>query len=648
MPETNAPIPWQHVFKTLVLYAPMWVGATILFTAIGVITALVSTDHYAASMPVVLRDEATGSVERLGRFGSQSQLKAAQETILEMARNQEVVREALLAVGPESGKAGPDWPSIKQVEQVADEHINVRAPQGGEFGNSEVIYLQVEATSRKRAEAFCRAVFDSLAQRMRSVRRIRADSVLDELVQARKLAEQKLGESMQQLKHIEIDFGSDLGELRNLSETVGDVTIRRALDQTNRELQAAQLELDSLKSLLQLLEEGRRDPKRLIVAGGDLLSSQPSLLKLKDGLIRAQLLTSELNGRYQSGHPELRAAEETEAQIRHQLQLEAGSVIQAMQPNMRLKRQKIANLNEKKQQLVRRLERVAQVRSEYAALLSEVKYRTRIVETTDEALTEAQASRAAALSVNLLAELGPPIVGEDPVGTSGTLLTLGASTAGLMFGLGGVFLIAPGPDQRRRGRRWSDAFGGRRASDRVAAVATPAATPGTSNPAAYGVGAVPGTTPAPATTVPTTTPPTQASVPAAHAPATPQVDPQPEVVDEATPPATSPTPTGPTPTGPTATAPTAPPASPQPDGRSTPQETPILQSLQVPMPPQSDFFQPASSASTAPSTKTSPSTHASSTQGAASSPADRTAMPDFDQLAQQIGLDPSKSSAHRS
>ena len=56
---TSAPIPWKHVRNVLVLFAPLWVGATFLFGVLGVGYALISGDMYSARQPLVVRDEAT-------------------------------------------------------------------------------------------------------------------------------------------------------------------------------------------------------------------------------------------------------------------------------------------------------------------------------------------------------------------------------------------------------------------------------------------------------------------------------------------------------------------------------------------------------------------------------------------------------------
>ncbi len=176
-----SPIPWKHIRNVLVLFAPLWVGTTLLFGAIGVGYALFKGDVYLASQPLVVRDQADTSVARLGRFPSQTELKAAQKTIQEMTHNREVVAAALRQIGPPSGKPDPNFPSTELVDTVADSGVNLLAPNGAEFGNTEVVYLQVQAKTQQRADAFCRAMLESLTSQLRRVRRVRADSMIEEL-----------------------------------------------------------------------------------------------------------------------------------------------------------------------------------------------------------------------------------------------------------------------------------------------------------------------------------------------------------------------------------------------------------------------------------------------------------------------------------
>ena len=121
-------------------------------------------------------------------------------------------------------------------------------------------------------------MFDNLTEQLRSVRRVRADSIIAELNHTRDLAKQNLDEASARLHEIEVQFGTDLGELRNLNDTIsGDGTNRRTLEETTRELHAVELELDKLESLHDLLVAGANDPQHLLISGGDLLASQPSL-----------------------------------------------------------------------------------------------------------------------------------------------------------------------------------------------------------------------------------------------------------------------------------------------------------------------------------------------------------------------------------
>ncbi len=482
---SSAPIPWKHIRNVLVLFSPLWLGAAILFGFSGMTFSLLSSSTWSARQPLVVRDQAGGAIDRLGRFGSTTELKAAQETILEMVQNPEVVGPALRQIGPPSGKPDSSWPSTSAIDSFASDAVNLRAPKGSEFGNSEVVYLEVKANSAERAEQFCRAMYSHLTEHHRMVRRIRADSIIDELTYARDLAKQNLDEAAERMSVIEVQFGSDLAELRNLSDQIsGDGTTRRTLEETARELQVAELDLDKLESLHGLLVAGSKDPTALVISGGDLLSSQPSLQRLKDGLIDAQLATSQLSGNYTELHPKRRTAMMAETEIKNRIQQETEAVIRAMQPTLTLERDRVTRLRAKSASLTERLGKLAEVRTHYAKIDAEVRQRTTLLGECEKALSDAQASRSAALSTDLIAELGPPQVGDSPIGPSGIVLTLGSTMAGLIFGLGTVFLVAPGPTDMRSGRRWSDYLGaGRRASD---AVATGELTPGMPTPVATG------------------------------------------------------------------------------------------------------------------------------------------------------------------
>jgi uncharacterized protein involved in exopolysaccharide biosynthesis len=464
------PIPWKHIRNVLVLFAPVWIGAVVIFGMIGIAYALLSDDVYSARQPLVVRDEATRAADRLGRFASQTELKAAQETILEMAHNREVVGAALRQIGPATGQRPKHWPTIRDVDETIRDSVNVLAAQGSEFGNTEVVYLEVKAGDPDRAISFCNAIFENLTKHLRDVRRVRADSVIIELTHARDLAKEKLAEATERMREIEVKFGADLVELRNLNDTISaESPSRRALEETKQQLQEAQLELEKLESLHRLLVEAANDPQKLLISGGDLLKSQPSLQRLKSGLIDAQLRSSQLAGTLTRQNPKRKAAIATEREIRERMIQEASSVSESMEPTLRLQRTRVRQLQEKQQTLTNRLAELAEARSTYAEIDAELQQRTQQVSEAEERLIDARAIRESALSTNLVAELGPPQVSDKPLGPGASTVTLGSMMAGLLFGLGAVFLIAPGPTNAHGRRRWTDHVQGqnRRASDRI-------------------------------------------------------------------------------------------------------------------------------------------------------------------------------------
>ncbi|MEM9828867.1 MAG: hypothetical protein AAF958_19935 [Planctomycetota bacterium] len=474
MSDASTPIPWKHVRNVLVMFAPLWVGAMGLFGIVGVMYALLSTDIYTSRIGLVVRDEATSSsIDRMGRFPSQTELKAAQETILEMVQNPETVAAALREIGPPHGGPDPDYPSREAVDD-ASEAVNLLAPQGSEFGNTEVVYLQAKSTSRDRAEKYSSAMYNALATQLRHVRKLRADSIIEELTRARDLAKVSLQIAMDELATMEVQFGEDLGEMRNLRDTIsGEGANRRALEELTANLQTAELELSRMQSLEAILRRGAEDASHLLIAGPDIVASQPSLQRLKDGLIDAQLRSSSLAGTLTANNPKRRAAKKTEDEIRTRLQAESDAAVRSMQPTIRLQEELVRRLQTRQAKIRQRLDSLAKYRTEYARIDSEVKNRTEQLDQAQRSLAEAEAARSAALDTNLIAKFGPAQTGERPIGPGGLTITAGASVAGLIFGLGVVFLVAPGPAGFRQGRRWSDYLTyGRRRSDQIAAVAS--------------------------------------------------------------------------------------------------------------------------------------------------------------------------------
>lgn len=458
----------------------LWLGTTLAFGLLGLVYALaLKKDTWVASQGLIVRDEANGAVMRLGRFQSQTEMKAAQETILEMAHNPQVLRNALLRVGKASGwissTSGANSPTSGEIESLAQNGIEVRAPRGAEFGTTEMIYIDIKDSTPARALELNVAVCDELTQHLQEVRQVRADGVVAELTTAARRARESLDVATQRLAKIEQASGVDLSDLRGLTETnSGGSNSRQLLDSLKRELQTVELEHQEVQAELALAQESFKNPDRLLAAPAKLLARNPGMLKLREGLAEAVITTSQLRGKYTLKYPSVIAARDTETKIRDQLRSELGIAVATLQQDLVLSTERISRLKEQKSQLEDRLEKLANVRAEYGNIDSEVRSLNEQLQDAERELAQAVASREAAVTSSLVTRLDEPIVGENPVGPGRATILAGAAVSGLMFGLGIVFLLSPMQGGGLGyGRRTADvAAVGRRASDqfRVAGV----------------------------------------------------------------------------------------------------------------------------------------------------------------------------------
>ncbi len=471
-PTAAPPVPLKEWAKILLRYSPIWLGCTLVAGALGVGYSLVRNPSWKAAMPMLIRDEAGASFQRQGRFASQTEMKAAQETVSDMARNLEVVKAALEKLGPPVDFTGSSWPSKKTVEEMAKAGIAVRPPQGAEFGSSEVIYLESEADTPERAQQLCTLILEEMSDRLRMLRRVRADSIIGELRETRDVALQRLEEATAELRTLEASVGPDLAELRNLTEnSSGDSGVRKSLLDSQTELPTAELELDRLRRLLAMLEVGRNDPDQVVLAGEDLLTLQPTLKRLKDGLIDVQLKRAQLSGRFQPDHPRMKNVVSEEQEIRQRLSQEIESAMSGMGPRLAIAEDRVNRLKQKQIDLSERLNRLAKVRTEYTNLTVQLRQRSDALGQAERALAEAEATRSSSASTDFVEALNAPQVSDDPEGPGKTMLAVGSAMSGAVMGLGLVFLIAPAPSGPRFGRRWSDYGAGRRSADRGAAPA---------------------------------------------------------------------------------------------------------------------------------------------------------------------------------
>ena len=138
----------------------------------------------------------------------------------------------------------------------------------------------------------------------------------------------------------------------------------------------------------------RRDRGRLLATPNRLLDSQPSLRRLKDGLLDAQLHTAAMMGRMSAEHPLVQAAKQAEEEIGRRLHDELAIAVRGVESDVRLGGDRIAALESQLADATGRLSRLAAVRAAYAAQVAQTNSRTRLLERAEQSLADARAAHA--------------------------------------------------------------------------------------------------------------------------------------------------------------------------------------------------------------------------------------------------------------
>lgn len=451
---------------TLLTWSPVWIGCTLLVGGAGSYYAYkLKKDRWLASQALIVRDEAASSNLRQGRFESSTHLKAAQELIVDLARNPQVIREALAHVGPSpSEPATENYPTAKDIREFGESAVSIRAPRGSELGSIEILYLDVKDQVPERALQLTTAMTDALERQLRAVREARAASMTEELRQARETAKAQLAESTKRLQVIEKEVGADLPDLRSMVDTNGSFNPRAAVEQLQSELRQAANRHEQLLIEDQLLAAAAADPSAFINAPGNLLNSQPGLKRLREGLVDAQLNVSQLNGKFTENHPSVQAAHVAEIQIRERLNRE----LQAALVHSRREIESSTALQQRVKDQIsnteQRIDHLANSRAVYANIVNEVRTRSNILENAERQLAEADANRLASQTINLVNRVESPSISDKPIGPGRKTIMAGSIFGGLILGFGLTFLISPLASHSGYARRWSDMHG-RRASD---------------------------------------------------------------------------------------------------------------------------------------------------------------------------------------
>lgn len=428
-----------------------------------------SAPKWQAVQTLLVREEASGSTARQGRFDNADAMKTAQETILELSKNPAVAEASLREAGAPAGVGNTaNWPSRHDVEDFRDA-IKVSAPKGASFGATEVLYVMIGDRDPKRAISLVSAVCNQLDKAVRDVRFKKGQSLTRELERTHALALDDLKQVTQELEKIERAVGTDLPELRVLNESgAGDGNLRLQLNQIESEIRAARQAQDDITKTREHLKRVDADPHQINAVSTLVLERLPAIKRLKDGLLEAQLRTSDLSGRLTEGHPKVAAAKKAEEAVRAELIREVKLGLQSSQADLEAYEARVTSLQKQAQGVRERFENLARLRAEYGNLTAAVKRRSEVVQKAEKDLSDARAMVAASQTASLLTRIDEPSTGERPVGPGKTTVLAGGFLGGFFVGLGIVLLISPigKVSMRRRVSDLLKAPFGRRSSDR--------------------------------------------------------------------------------------------------------------------------------------------------------------------------------------
>lgn len=444
----------RQLGKIMLQWSPLWLATTAVTTALGfAYIALVKEDVWVASQAMIVRDEIGGTLNRQGRFDNKESLKAALDTIAEIARNPQVVQQALMTQLP------PDAEPLteKDINGFVGSQLTVRSPKGSEFGTTEIFYIDVRHNDKSKAIDLNKAICDSLEKRLQDIRMSRYDGIERELEYALDIAKEQRTIATEQLKKIENDVGDNLTDLRSLTDSPSaGGTAKLQLDQLTGERRQVEVANRQLQEDLRFLQTLENDPSRVLVAPSNILNSQPGLKRLCEGLVDSQIQALQLSGRLTDNHPAIQAAQISRDAIRQQLGIELRLARTALEAEIKVSEQRLSSLDAQIQKGQTKISELAGIRADYANILGEVRNRSTIIEQIERDLAIAEANRRAAGQSSLVTRIDAPVLGDKPIGPGNKTILLASVMAGFLSGIGLILLLAPIDLGIKHGRRWSD------------------------------------------------------------------------------------------------------------------------------------------------------------------------------------------------
>ncbi|MCA9231094.1 MAG: hypothetical protein KDA57_10605 [Planctomycetales bacterium] len=441
MTTNSAGLTPTECVRILTVYRHRWMIPTLVCAVLATGYALFMPRYWSASQALVVRGEvSSSSTGKPGKFADLYEMRTFQETILELAKSRQVLADTLKGVAQAETGQGVEEPTLRAIESFRT-RVDMRPPGGAEFGKTEIFYLSVKDRNRERAARLVDALRQQLDIRLKQLRSDRSQGLIEELENQTQLVRKTHEAETQRLLEFESEVGTDLGELRMLhSANSGQSDLRQQAVNLKTETRFYEVKVHETKQLLTVLQAAQQAPEKLVAMPSSLLASQPTLGRLKDGLVDAQLRSARLGGTRTAAHPQVKAAIESVDQIRDDLHRELQVAVQGVEIELNLNQDRYATLNSQLESVQQRLENLADRRVEYSNRVSAVENSRLLLDQAQKQLSELQAAHLAASSASLVTPVDSPEVGSSPIGLGRASVLAIGSMGGLVIGLGWVFL----------------------------------------------------------------------------------------------------------------------------------------------------------------------------------------------------------------
>jgi polysaccharide biosynthesis transport protein len=433
----------KHLHHLLRVHARLWLAPAVAIAVVVGVYAVAHKATWEASQALMVRNEASNAERTPGKFSGAEEMKTLQETLLEVAKSRSVLASALREVGPPAGRDSAAWPTERDIVELRKQ-VKLAPPKAAEFGKTEVFYLNVQANDHDRSVALNEAIVKQLQTRFQEVRDAKARSVVEELTKTVSLAKADLDRGTAALATTENRVGSDLAELRAMQDAAtSDSALRRSGEDIRAQLRENTLSEKAARELLVVLAETNGNAGRFVATPNRLLESHPSLRRLKDGLVDAQLRTSALLGTMSAEHPKVIAAKESEEEIGRNLHDELVIARRGVEVDLRALAGRRTVLEDQLAKTNARLRNLAALRAVYANELAEVKSRASLLDRAEQNLADARGTLASAKAASLISRIDAPDAGIYPVGPGRLTIAFGGVLGGLLAGFGILFLVVP-------------------------------------------------------------------------------------------------------------------------------------------------------------------------------------------------------------